>query len=480
MSVNCFRDVKPANSSVMYHRFGSNALLPGSFGNDHLVDAFSTNASFGLTSPTAISTPPNENSAPPRKPHDPMASASVGITDLVAKVLISHPCTVLRRQCQVHQFARSLHLTPFTLIPIVYKIVSCEGLLTLWKGAIGPGVLWGLSVAGEMLLADIFGLPRHYIKYGSVKKYCHHLLLKALSAACMTPFIVSAFIETVRSESGNCGEFRVMDIITNGISRLRLDFIGPRDNSKRFSLLYLLIPTTCLSMSQYLITTNIYEWIYVLARRYVSRKPLHEKTVFDHYFPQIFANLTSQVLADLALYPIETVVHRLYIQGTRTLIDNLDNGVTAISITAKFVGFFDCFKTMVNREGFWSLYAGVGALGLQYILHLCLLRLIRAAVRYGNRTINIQQQENAVVTGRISSHRLTPTKFDSEASASAVAESATLLTESKAVSSKPRYPAFGQTITTFRRSSHPLFASSASNILTNWPSTFYPGKNTLH
>lgn len=60
-----------------------------------------------------------------------------------------------------------------------------------------------------------------------------------------------------------------MDIITNGISRLRFDFIGPRDNSKRFSLLYLLIPTACLSTSHYFITISIHDWIYVLARGYV-------------------------------------------------------------------------------------------------------------------------------------------------------------------------------------------------------------------
>uniref|UniRef100_A0A0R3RIR7 Solute carrier family 25 member 46 n=1 Tax=Elaeophora elaphi TaxID=1147741 RepID=A0A0R3RIR7_9BILA len=456
------------------------ALFPGAFGDGQSVESFSPSASFGPSFPARATLPrsANENALSSRKPHDSMASASISITDLVTKILISHPCTVLRRQCQVHQFARSLHLTPFTLIPVVYKIISCEGLLTLWKGAIGSGVLWGLSIAGEILLADIFGLPRHYIKHGSIKKYCHHLILKASTAVCMTPFIVSAFIETVRSESGRYDEFRVMDVVTNGISRLRLDFMGPRDNSKRFSLLYLLIPTTCLFTSHYLITISIYDWINVLARRYVSRKPLHEKTVFDQYFPQIFATLTSRMLADFALYPFETVIHRLYIQGTRTLIDNLDNGVTAISITAKYVGFFDCFRTIINRESFWSLYAGVGALGLQYVLHLCLLRFIRSMVKYGNRAIIVQQE--GIIASNTSSHRLTPLQFDSEPSGNTTTELSAPLTESIAVNSKARYPAFGQTISTFGRTSPPLFASSASNILVNWPSAFYPGINTNH
>ncbi|KAK6106555.1 Mitochondrial carrier family protein [Brugia pahangi] len=482
MSVNYFRDMQPTNAAVMHHKFRPNAPYPGSFEDDQLIDPVAANASFrsGFMTPAVLSKPTNENASSPRKPHNPMANVSIGITNLVTKILISHPCTVLRRQCQVHQFARSLHLTPFTLIPVVYKVVSCEGLLTLWKGAIGSGVLWGLSIVGEILLADIFGLPRYYVKHGSFKKYCHHLILKAATAVCMTPFIVSSFIETVRSESGRCDEFRVMDVVINGISRLRFDFIGPRDNSKRFSLLYLLIPTTCLFTSHYLITIGLFDWIYVLAKRYVSRKPLHEKTAFDQYFPHIFATLTSQMLADFSLYPFETVLHRLYIQGTRTLIDNLDSGVTAISITAKYVGFFDCIRTIINRESFWSLYAGVGALGFQYVLHLCLLRFIRTMVKYGNRTINAQQQDGTIVTSNTSSHLLTPLQFDSEPFGSAANELSAPLTESISANSKARYPAFGQTISTFGRTSPPLFASSASNILAIWPSTFCLRTNTNH
>lgn len=46
------------------------------------------------------------------------------ISSLVNNVLISHPCTVLRRQCQIHQLAYRRHLTPFTLIPVIGQIVT--------------------------------------------------------------------------------------------------------------------------------------------------------------------------------------------------------------------------------------------------------------------------------------------------------------------------------------------------------------------
>jgi solute carrier family 25 protein 46 len=73
--------------------------------------------------------------------------------------------------------------------------------------------------------------------------------------------------------------------------------------------------------------------------------------------PEMFATMLSTALSELICYPAETVIHRLYIQATRTLFDNLDTGTSAISITAKYTGFFDCFKNIVNREGVSALYS---------------------------------------------------------------------------------------------------------------------------
>lgn len=42
--------------------------------------------------------------------------------------------------------------------------------------------------------------------------------------------------------------------------------------------------------------------------------------------------------------------------GTRTLIDNLDNGVSAVSITAKYNGIYHCFRSITKHEGWWALY----------------------------------------------------------------------------------------------------------------------------
>ena len=38
------------------------------------------------------------------------------------------------------------------------------------------------------------------------------------------------------------------------------------------------------------------------------------------------AALAAHLTADLVLYPLETILHRLHLQGTRSIIDNLDSG----------------------------------------------------------------------------------------------------------------------------------------------------------
>lgn len=116
------------------------------------------------------------------------------------RILISH-----LRYDQVHQNARSLHLTPFTLVPVTYNMTSqhvshllqikvftlcilsatthtlykLQGISTLWRGSIGNGVVWGLSSVTEVILSDLFGLPRTFVENGSASKYWKHILLKA-------------------------------------------------------------------------------------------------------------------------------------------------------------------------------------------------------------------------------------------------------------------------------------------------------------
>ncbi|VDP28399.1 unnamed protein product [Soboliphyme baturini] len=76
------------------------------------------------------------------------------------------------------------------------------------------------------------------------------------------------------------------------------------------------------------------------------------KTLIEEFFPDLFAAFTSYLLADAVLYPAETVLHRLYIQG--------------------ILGF----------------YRGFGALILQYLLHFAVLHMLRVVLEQLENSFN--------------------------------------------------------------------------------------------
>ncbi|CAL2028206.1 unnamed protein product [Caenorhabditis brenneri] len=341
-----------------------------------------------------------QNYSPPpgKSTSDPLAGALLGLSDVITKSLISHPCAVIRRQCQVHQNAGSLHLTPVTLIPVICNSVAKEGIQVFWKGALGSSVLWGLANVTEIVLGDLLGLPRTFVMNGSTEKYWRHIMLKVVSSITLTPFYISSFIETVRSESGIGGEDnKVLDVLVKGVDRMRYFVSSSRDSSRKFSVLHLAIPTAGFQVGHYILQTALYNQFFRMAKRYVSRKSPSEKTTYHDFLPQMFAQTSSMVLTDLILYPFETILHRMYIQGTRTLIDNMDTGLSAVSMTVKYNGFFDCVKQVLEREGFWALYAGVGAVILEYSLHQGLQQLVRACFDRGSEILRKATQGHPVV-----------------------------------------------------------------------------------
>lgn len=42
-----------------------------------------------------------------------------------------------------------------------------------------------------------------------------------------------------------------------------------------------------------------------------------------------------------------------------------------------YEGFFDCYQTITNNEGIMGLYKGLGALSLQFAVHIAVIRITR-------------------------------------------------------------------------------------------------------
>lgn len=105
-------------------------------------------------------------------------------------------------------------------------------------------------------------------------------------------------------------------------------------------------------------------------------------SAYSTFYPELVATFTGNLLADIMLYPLETILHRLCMQGTRTIIDNTDTGLGVIPIITRYEGVIDCLKSIISEEGISGLYKGFGALVLQYSMHVAVLRLTKLVLDF--------------------------------------------------------------------------------------------------
>lgn len=110
-----------------------------------------------------------------------------------------------------------------------------------------------------------------------------------------------------------------------------------------------------------------------IIKQFKNLKIKHLTVVEEPYLKSI-TQLTAQIGSLFVLYPIETVINRLIVQGTRTIIDNTDNGVGVIPINTRYDGFWDCLQTINDVEGIGGFYKGIGALIFETVALVCLLK----------------------------------------------------------------------------------------------------------
>merc|ERR1712083_944850 len=115
-------------------------------------------------------------------------------------------------------------------------------------------------------------------------------------------------------------------------------------------------------------------------------KPKGVPPGLSQYREQI-SGVIGVLFADIILYPVETVLHRLHLQGTRTIIDNIETGREVVPIITRYEGFADCFSSIISDEGISGLFKGFGSLVMQYAIHFLLLRMTFASMREGLRLV---------------------------------------------------------------------------------------------
>ncbi|XP_037548615.1 solute carrier family 25 member 46 [Nematolebias whitei] len=324
---------------------------------------------------------------PPGEQLNRFAGFGIGLVSLFTENVLAHPCIVFRRQCQVNYHARCYHLTPFSTVFVMYSISKAQGMKSLWKGMGSTFIVHGITLCAEGIISEVTPLPRELPHSWSYKQLAGHLLLRGLTAVVALPFYCASLVETVQSEivrdESSSG---LLDCIHEGLTRLL--GVGAPHSRRLLPLSCLLLPVALHAILRYAISVSVQQvalWLHQRGRK----RPLDPSDPLDTHFPELVARWAGSLVADVMLFPMETVLHRLSLQGTRTIIDATDGAVATgnggsplvLPVNTQYDGFSDCLHAIRRKEGGAGFYRGFGALLMQYTVHGALLAAARTLLR---------------------------------------------------------------------------------------------------
>lgn len=305
----------------------------------------------------------------------------VSIVSLLAENLLSHPFVVLRRQCQVHNNSLKYHIVPVTLVPVICHLHKHQGFTTLWKGLGSALLVRGMTLGVEDLISKITPWPKEISWHSSLKSFFQHIFLKGISLAIIMPFYSASLVETVQSDIAS-EKPGILDVFREGAMRL-LNWSG-NAKGRMLPIWALILPTITLGMARYFFSLLVKSGTFRLmqvrhkhSRPATGTLPKNISNVNIMQDLELNASLVAVIAADISFYPFETILHRLYLQGTRTIIDNLDTGKSVLPILTNYHGPIDCYDSCLSSEGVFGLYKGFGALMLQYAAHILVIRVTR-------------------------------------------------------------------------------------------------------
>lgn len=319
---------------------------------------------------------------PPAEQLNRFAGFGIGLVSLFTENVLAHPCIVFRRQCQVNYHGRCYHLTPFTAVSVIYAITKAQGPKALWKGMGSTFIVHGVTLGAEGIISEFTPLPREIPHRWTWKQVAGHFLLKGLTAMVALPFYCSSLIETVQSEivrdESSSG---LLDCVREGVARLL--GVGAPHSRRLLPLSCLLLPAALHAVLRYVVAAGVQRAALWLHQR--GRKRRNEPSnPLDAYFPELAAAWLGALAADVAAFPLETALHRLALQGTRTIIDATDGAggsPSVLPVNTQYDGLADCLNSIRRKEGWAGFYRGSGALVAQYALHGALLAAARTLLR---------------------------------------------------------------------------------------------------
>lgn len=200
------------------------------------------------------------------------------------------------------------------------------------------------------------------------------LSIKTIVIVIITPLICSSLLETVESSIASETP-SVFEFIREG--GFRIVRWSMSRSSRLLPIWILYTPSLLHGLLHYTVSSSTTSALMWFSKRTSNN---HHGLMDEEYLTEVTCSLIGSLTADVISFPIETVFHRLCLQGTRTLIDNVDTPGAVTPLISDHDGFIECYRSLIVEETTSGLFKGFGALVLQYLVHFAFLKLSRAVI----------------------------------------------------------------------------------------------------
>ncbi|XP_055351242.1 solute carrier family 25 member 46-A-like [Paramacrobiotus metropolitanus] len=323
-------------------------------------------------------------------------TTSSGLIDFTLHRIVAHPFVILRRQCQVNAWSRKTHILPLSLVPVVYRLVDKHKIEALIKGIHGV-LIFDLGVfVCDGLISVYSGLPSFAFHHQEWNIKIQYYAAKFLGACLVGPAYAAVVQATVQATQ-NTAHRNALDFLKLVGMRYSVWHIpGSGHPLRRVMPVWIVGPLYgCYFMAKLLIASTCQWRLFIwLKHRKDPRRHLpdiadHQRNEISMYLPSKSKNPSTKgtlgnllqryearavalIFADVLLYPVETVLNRLCIQGTKVAVDNLDTGIDAIPTVFSYRSPLQCATNILRTSGMTGFYKGIGVLFLQATLYAVL------------------------------------------------------------------------------------------------------------
>ena len=325
-----------------------------------------------------------------------------------------------RRQAQIQSESSRAYLTPLSAIRMIYTMKHQQGSGVLWKGCFSSLILTTLETISNNLIEDLAPLKDSSMRL-------KHILFKGIASFLLIPMYSVHLLRSIQSDLTIVNHWSPLTIFIEPVQRI----LGIKTGfyARAFPLWYLISLSLPYFVGKHVAEYFLNRYLFQMREESFLKKEqtttiVPNRTEFEtiddiecqlietipglvnRSFVRIEANICATFLAQAIFYPYETILNRLFVQGTRTIVDNLDHtGGSCVPINTRYLGLFDCCRTILETEGAWGrgFYKGIGFLilkfGCVYAGAHCLKFLIeRLAIIYTQNTSELSKFHHYVMS----------------------------------------------------------------------------------